>query len=135
VCPAGLPLPTRRNRIVTLRSWIDQGYDSGMTLNPTTAQVLDELPPEVVLQTVPVLVRLRSDAADERAAVADVTARLEPVRGLYDEVLVERQEDDGSFFVVGRFVTVSVDVHTAVVGVTETLAGAGVPVDEVWAAF
>ena len=104
-----------------------------MTPDPTTAQVLDELPADVVLRTVPVLARLRSHAPDERAAVADVTARLEPVRGLYDEVLVERQEDDGSFFVVGRFVTVSVDVHTAVVGVAETLAGAGVPVDEVWA--
>jgi len=104
-----------------------------MTLDPTAAQVLDELPTEVVLQTVPVLVRLRSDAPDERAAVAEVTARLEPVRGLFDEVLVERQEDDGSFFVLGRFVTVSVDVHTAVVGVAETLAAAGVPVDEVWA--
>lgn len=104
-----------------------------MTPDATTVQALDELPTEVVLQTVPVLVRLRSHAPDERAAVADVTARLEPVRGLYDEVLVERQEDDGSFFVVGRFVTVSVDVHTAVVGVAETLTGAGIPVDEVWA--
>lgn len=104
-----------------------------MTPDATTSQALDELPTEVVLQTVPVLVRLRSHAPDEGAAVADVTARLAPLRGLYDEVLVERQEDDGSFFVVGRFVTVSVDVHTAVVGVTDTLAEAGIPVDEVWA--
>ncbi len=104
-----------------------------MTPDATTQQAVDELPAEVVLQTVPVLVRLRSDAPDERAAVADVIARLEPVRGLYDEVLVERQEGDGSFFVLGRFVTVSVDVHTAVVGVVETLTGAGVQVDEAWA--
>ena len=104
-----------------------------MTPDVTTVQALDELPLEPVLQTVPVLVRLRSTAPDARAAVADATARLAPVRGLYDEVLVERQEEDGSFFVVGRFVTVSVDVHTAVVGVAETLAGAGIAVDEVWA--
>lgn len=104
-----------------------------MTPDTTTQQAVDELPAEVVLLTVPVLVRLRSHAPDERAAVADVIARLEPVRGLYDEVLVERREDDGSFFVLGRFVTVSVDVHTAVVGVVETLTAAGVQVEEAWA--
>jgi hypothetical protein len=104
-----------------------------MTPDVTTEQALDELPAEPVLQTVPVLVRLHSAALDDRAAVADVTARLAPVRGLYDEVLVERREDDGSCWVVARFVTVSVDVHTAVVGVHETLTDAGVPVDEVWA--
>ncbi len=104
-----------------------------MTLDATAVQVLDELPAEVVLVTVPVLVRMRSHAPDERAAVADVTARLAPVRDLHGEVLVERREDDGSFFVVGRFVTVSVDVHTAVVGVADTLTAAGIAVDEVWA--
>jgi hypothetical protein len=40
------------------------------------------------------------------------------VRGLYEDVLVERQEDDDSFWVIARFVTVSVDVHSAVVAVT-----------------
>jgi hypothetical protein len=105
-----------------------------MSLDLDPVQDLDEtLPAEVTLPTVPVLARVRSEAADERAAVADVVRRLESVRGLYDEVLVERQEDDGSFWVVARFVTVSVDVHTAVGGVAETLADAGIPVDEVWA--
>ena len=89
-------------------------------------------PAEVLLPTFAVLARLRSTAPDARAAVADVTARLAPVRGLYDEVLVERQEDDGSFWVVGRFVEVSVDASTAVAGVHETLRSAGVDVDEVW---
>ncbi len=54
--------------------------------------------------------------------------------GCYDEVSVERREDDGSFWVVARFVTVSVDAHTAVLGVHESLAAAAVPVDEVWVA-
>jgi hypothetical protein len=106
-----------------------------MTLDLDPVQDLDETQPaEVTLPTVPVLARLRSDAPDARAAVADVGRRLEPVRGLYDEVVVERQEDDGSFWVVARFVTVSVDVHTAVAGVHETLSTAGVGADEVWAA-
>ena len=114
---------------------VRRGYDGRMTPDATTAQALDELPAEPVLTTVPVLVRLHSVAVDERAAVADATARLAPVRDLHGEVVVERQEDDGSFFVVSRFVTVSVDVHTAVVGVAETLAAAGITVDEVWAAL
>lgn len=103
---------------------------------PSIAAVpdLDEtLPAEVALPTVPVLARFRSDAAEAADAVADVLARLEPVRGLFDEAFVERREDDGSFWVVARFVTVSVDVHTAVVGVHDTLTSAGVTPDEVWA--
>ncbi len=91
-------------------------------------------PAEVVLPTVPVLARLHSTAPDARAAVADVTERLASVVGLYDDVALERQEDDGSFWVVGRFPAVSVDAHTAVVGVHETLRGAGIDVDEVWVA-
>ena len=110
-----------------------------MTTPPALAIVpeldLDEtLPAEVALPTFPVLARFRSDAGDAAAAVADVVARLEPVRGLFDEAFVERREDDGSFWVVARFVTVSVDLHTAVVGVHDTLTGAGVPPDEVWVA-
>ena len=48
-------------------------------------------------------------------------------------MLLERREDDGSFWVVARFVTVSVDAHSAVVGVDDTLRSADVPADEVWA--
>lgn len=107
-----------------------------MTADATDAALaLDETAPvEVALPTFPVLARLRSSAPDAQAAVEDVTAQLAPAAGLYDEVVVERQEDDGSFWVVARFVTVSVDAHTAVLGVHETLSGGGVPVDEVWAA-
>jgi hypothetical protein len=105
-----------------------------MSLDIAALQELDEtLPAEVALPTVPVLARLRSTESDAEAAVADVRARLAAVRGLYDDVLLERQEDDGSCWVVARFVTVSVDVQTAVLGVHETLAAAGIPVDEVWA--
>lgn len=105
-----------------------------MTPDLAVAPELDEtMPAEVALPTVPVLARFRSVAPDERAAVAEVTERLQPVRGMFDEVVVERREDDGSFWVVGRFVTVSVDAHTAVLGVHETLTSAGVVADEVWA--
>jgi hypothetical protein len=97
------------------------------------ALALDESAPvEVALPTFPVLARLGSRAADEGAAVAEVTARLAPVAGLFDEVLVERREDDGSWWVVATFVTVSVDAHTAVLGVHDSLSAAGIPVDEVW---
>ena len=96
---------------------------------PETAEDVD-----VVLETVVVLARMRSDAPDEDAAVADVRRRLDPVRGLFDDVNVERREDDGYFWVVARFVTVSTDVHTAVVGVHDTLSGARIVPDEVWAA-
>ena len=109
-----------------------------MTTPPALAIVpeldLDEtLPAEVALPTFPVLARFRSEADEPTAAVADVVERLQPVRGLFDEAFVERREDDGSFWVVARFVTVSVDVHTAVVGVHDTLTSAGISPDEVWA--
>ena len=105
-----------------------------MTAAEDAALDLEEVAPaEILLPTVQVLARLRSTAPDARSAVADVTERLAPVRGLYDEVVVERQEDDGSFWVVGRFVDVSVDASTAVAGVHETLRAAGIDVDEVWA--
>lgn len=106
-----------------------------MTVTPETGTApgtADDV--DVVLETVVVLARLRSDAADEAAAIADVRQRLDPVRGLFDDIVVERREDEGYFWVVARFVTVSTDVHTAVVGVTETLREAGVTADEVWAA-
>lgn len=102
----------------------------------TTADVLggraESDPPEVALPTFRVLARLQSAAPDESAAVADVTARLAPARGLYDEVRVERREDDGSFWVLASFATVSVDAHTAVLGVHDSLVESGVAVGEVW---
>ena len=46
------------------------------------------------------------------------------------EVRLEREERPGTWMVVARFVVVSVDAHTAVLGVTEALAT--VRPDEVW---
>jgi len=62
-----------------------------------------------------------------------VRARLTAARGLYDDVRVERREDDGTWQLEVRFVVVSIDAHTAVLGVSETLESAGVSADEVWA--
>ena len=105
-----------------------------MSISLDAVADLDEMfPAEVALPTVPVLARFRSEAPDAAAAIADVRLRLAPVRGLHDEVAVERREDDGSWWVAARFVVVSVDVHTAVGGVHQTLADAGIAVDEVWA--
>ncbi|CAN5297006.1 hypothetical protein BH24ACT10_BH24ACT10_09280 [soil metagenome] len=99
------------------------------------ALALDESGPgEVALPTYPVLARFRSAAPDEAQALADARRQLAPVAGMYDDVEVERREDDGSFWVVARFVTVSVDAQTAVLGVHDSLAAAAVPVDEVWVA-
>lgn len=89
---------------------------------------------DVVLETVEVLARFRSDASDEDAAVLDVRRRLDGVRGLFDDIVVERREDDGYFWVLARFVTVSTDVPAAVRGVHDTLVEAKVVADEVWAA-
>lgn len=91
-------------------------------------------PGDDVLATFPVLARLRSTGLDEAAALADAREQLVPLAGMYDDVAVERREDDGSFWVVARFVTVSVDAHTAVLGVHGALADAAVPVDEIWVA-
>ena len=60
----------------------DDAVDAALALDETA-------PVEVALPTFPVLARLRSTAADEGAAIADVTAQLEPVAGLFDEVAVE----------------------------------------------
>jgi hypothetical protein len=103
----------------------DDAVDAALALDETA-------PVEVALPTFPVLARLASTAPDAESAVADVSRRLAPVAGLFDDVLIERQEDDGSWWVVARFVTVSVDAHTAVLGVHESLSLGGVQVDEVW---
>ena len=104
-----------------------------MTPNLTAMPDLPETAPaEVPLPTVAVLARFRSDADDAVSAESDVVGRIAPVREMYDDVAVERREDDGSFWVVARFVTVSGDAHTAGLGGHETLTAAGVDVDEVW---
>ena len=58
-----------------------------------------------------------------------LTAAGEP----FDDIRPERAEPDGTWMVNARFVVVSVDSHTAVAGVHDTLRRGGLAVDEVWA--
>ena len=110
-----------------------------LTADPTAdagAAALDEVTEvggEVALPTFEVLARFFQAAPDEQAAVDAVRAQVVDARGLYDDVLVERREPDGTWAVLVRFVVVSVDSGTAVRGVHEVLHEAGLPVDEVWA--
>lgn len=99
---------------------------------PLPDELTDE-PGAVSLPTYEVLARFRSTQASEQAAVAEVSQRLSAAEEPFHEVTVERREDDGSFLVVARFVLVSVDAHTAVVGLDETLRAAALAPDEVWA--
>lgn len=91
----------------------------------------DEL--DTALPTYAVLAQLSRPAGGSgedvvRAVEADLRAADAP----YDLVTVERQDDDGTWRLRARFVVVSIDPHTAVAGVHETLVGAGVHPDEVW---
>ena len=108
-----------------------------MTDSPVDAldpALVDEVrPAEAVLPTFRVLARLASAAPDDDAALAEVAQRLSSQRGLYDELVVERTEDDGTRLVVARYVVVAVEATAAVAGVHAELTGAGVDVDEVWA--
>ena len=88
---------------------------------------------EIALPTYEVKARFAAAGDSGEAAEADVRGRLTAARGLYDDVRVERREPDGTWQLEVRFVVVSIDAHTAVLGVSETLASAGVSADEVWA--
>jgi hypothetical protein len=87
---------------------------------------------ELVLPTFAILARFIESAATGDDAVRAVVARLSEREEPFHEVVVERQEGTGRWMVVARFVVVSVDAHTAVCGVSETLDGAGLEPDEVW---
>jgi hypothetical protein len=63
-----------------------------------------------------------------------VRRELEPVRGLYDDAVVEPQEPDGRWAVDVRFVVASLDPELAVAGVSDTLGEHGLVPDEVWVA-
>ena len=107
-----------------------------MSASDLTADALDEtddLGLDVALPTFAILARFREAAGSEEAALAAVTERLTAAAERFDQVALERQDDDGSWLVVARFVTVSVDAHTAVAGVHEDLHSAGLAPDEVWA--
>jgi hypothetical protein len=101
-----------------------------MTHLPVSA-VEDDLPgADAALPTFAVAARFRRAAAD--AGAAERALRQELTDAQYDDVQVERADDDGSWLLRGRFVVVSIDGHTAVTGVHETLHEAGTEVDEVW---
>lgn len=87
---------------------------------------------ELVLPTFAVMARFREVAATQDDAVRSVVARLTEREEPFHEVVVEREEEPGTWMVVARFVVVSIDGHTAVLGVSETLQGAGLVPDEVW---
>lgn len=89
---------------------------------------------EISLPSFSVLARYAVQAPDEAAATAALGERLAEQRGLWNDLLVERREPDGTWLVLARFVVVSLDAHTAVSGVHDTLVQAGVTPDEVWAA-
>jgi hypothetical protein len=88
---------------------------------------------ETVLPTFVVLARFRQAAASEQDAVDTVRRQLTGADEPFDDVFVERTEQDGSRMVVARFVVVSVDAHTGVAGVHDSLRDAALAVDEVWA--
>ncbi len=118
---------------------VRRGYDARMTttgddtaLDPDL-DADDDLALDVALPTYPILARFRETADTESDAVEQVVARLSSAAEPHDTVTVERREDDGTWLVVARFVTVSVDAHTAVAGVHDDLHAAGLAPDEVWA--
>lgn len=84
------------------------------------------------LPTFSVLARFQSTAETGGEAEREVTSRLLAAQEPVHEVNVERQEDSGVWMVTARFVLVSVDGHTAVGGLHETLTIAGLRPDEVW---
>lgn len=87
-----------------------------------------------VVHSFAVRARFRRTAEDADAAQAAVRRALEPVRGLYDDAVVEPQEPDGRWAVDVRFVVASLDGELAVRGVSEQLAEHALVADEVWVA-
>ena len=87
-----------------------------------------------VVHSFAVRARFRRTAADADQAEAEVRRGLEPVRGLYDDAVVEPQEPDGRWAVDVRFVVASLDAELAVQGVHDSLREQGLVPDEVWVA-
>ncbi len=102
-----------------------------VALDPVSDDAPDSA--EVALPTFVVRARFAEAAATAEEAERAVRKRLTAARGLYDDVRIERREDDATWLVEARFVVASLDAHSAVLGVSETLADAGAPPDEVWA--
>ena len=87
-----------------------------------------------VVHSFAVRARFRRAAADADEAEAVVRRALAPVRGLYDDAVVEPQEPDGRWAVDVRFVVASLDGELALQGVGEQLGEHGLLPDELWVA-
>ena len=87
---------------------------------------------EMALPTFAVLARFQERAATGEEAARSLVARMTLAEEPFHEVRVERQDSDGCWLVLVRFVIVSIDAHTAVLGLSETLTDAGMLPDEVW---
>ena len=92
---------------------------------------LDEIAQDAALPTFEVFARFCVEAPSAAEAQATVVRMLAEADDRPSDVVLERQERPGAWMVVARFVVVSIEAHTAVVGVSETLAEL-LP-DEVWA--
>jgi len=88
---------------------------------------------DTALPTYAVFARFNVTAPSEREAIERVVEQLTAHEEPFHEISAERQEPDGTWMIVARFVLVSVDGHTAVLGLDETLREAGLLPDEVWA--
>ena len=84
------------------------------------------------LPTFALLARFRVGQADQHAAVEVVRRLLRTADEPFEDVIVEREDAPGTFYVMARFVLSSVDGETAVMGLFETLRSAGLDPDEVW---
>ena len=87
-----------------------------------------------VVHAFDVRARFRRAADGPDRAEAEVRRALEPVRGLYDDAVVEPQEPDGRWAVDVRFVVASLAGELAVDGVWTSLREHGLVPDEVWVA-
>jgi len=107
----------------------DASFDADLDADLDTAldAVLD-----APLPTFAILARFREGAPSEDLAIDAVRRRLVDKGVTADTVTLERQDDDGTWLVVARVVTVSIDAHTAVAGIVEDLTAAGLVPDEVW---
>ena len=87
-----------------------------------------------VVHSFAVRARFRRAAAGAGQAEQEVRRQLAPVRGLFDDAVVEPQEPDGRWAVDVRFVVASLDGELAVQGVWGSLREHGIVPDEVWVA-
>ncbi|MCU1586953.1 MAG: hypothetical protein JWN31_446 [Frankiales bacterium] len=88
---------------------------------------------ETVLPTYELFARFAVPAVSEREAIDALVTQLTTAHEPFHEITVEREDPSGTWLVAVRFVIVSVDGHTAVLGLDETLRAAGLSPDEVWA--